>query len=89
MNLFKKNDLVEIKNISPIYGDMLAYIWDIGMRPLFNPLAKLANTVDSDTRSSVKKEWCEIFLEMFSEYVSNYEAKPNSAIEWIVVLEKK
>ncbi|MBT4733219.1 hypothetical protein HOB87_14825 [Candidatus Woesearchaeota archaeon] len=89
IKLIEKNDLVEIKNISPIYGDMLAYIWDIGMRPLFNPLAKLANTVDSDTRSSVKKEWCEIFLEMFSEYVSNYEAKPNSAIEWIVVLEKK
>ena len=38
--IFSKLD-IEIVRQEPIYGGILAKIWDIGMRPIYNPLVKL------------------------------------------------
>lgn len=80
---------VEIVSREPLYGDIMAYIWDIGLRPIFNPLVKLANNVDPKIRQEVKVEWCETIYNLMSDFVENYEPREESAIEWIYVLQKE
>lgn len=72
----------------PIYGGLLAQIWDIGLRPLFNPLTKMASNCPEHIRQEAKKEWNEIFLQLSSQYIRNYCCSMEEAIEWIFVLEK-
>lgn len=79
---------VKIVEEKPIYGDLMAYLWDIGLRPIFNPLAKLANNVDYQIRRDVKKEWCQIFYDLTEHLVINYKANEEDAIEWLFVLSK-
>ena len=40
ITILKGFNNIEIKLVKPIYGDILAIMWDIGLRPLFNPLVK-------------------------------------------------
>ena len=82
----KELELIEEK---PVYGDMLVQIWDIGLRPLFNPLSKMANGLDEQTRREVKKEWVETVYNLAEHYVTNYEAEIDSAVEYLYVLRKK
>ena len=82
-----QNQLKIIKK-EPLYGDIMAYIWDIGLRPLFNPLVKLANNSSAEIRKEVKEEWCNIIFNLFAEFVENYSVKENECIEWIYVLQK-
>ena len=82
-----QNQLKIIKK-EPLYGDIMAYIWDIGLRPLFNPLVKLANNSSTEIRKEVKEEWCNIIFNLFAEFVENYSVKENECIEWIYVLQK-
>lgn len=86
--IFSKLD-IEIVRREPIYGGMLAKIWDIGMRPIYNPLVKLSQNVNPEIRKEVKAEWCEIFMNLFGTYISEYQADEESAIEWLFVLRKK
>jgi SAM-dependent methyltransferase len=86
--IIEKIPNIEIVGIAPVYGDMLAYIWDCGLRPLFNPLSKLANEVSPATRLEAKREWCSILYGMFEEVVEQYEATTDGAIEWIFTLRK-
>ena len=66
----------------------MSIIWDIGLRPLFRPLAKMANSLSDDERVSVKEERNQIFVELFMELLKTYEANDNSAVEHLVILEK-
>ena len=66
----------------------MSIIWDIGLRPLFRPLAKMANSLSDDERVSVKEEWNQTFIELFTEILETYEANDNSTIEHLVILEK-
>lgn len=43
------NEIV-IEEFKPVYGGNIAKIWDIGLRPVFSPLAKMANNIDSNLR---------------------------------------
>lgn len=78
----------KIVSVQPIYGDMMAVIWDIGMRPLFSPLAKMANSLTDNNRTDIKKEWCQIFEDLFGEVLADYQADGKSAVEYCVILEK-
>ena len=66
----------------------MTIIWDIGLRPLFRPLAKMANSLSDDARVSVKEEWNQIFIELFTEILETYEANDKAAVEYLVILEK-
>jgi SAM-dependent methyltransferase len=81
--------VVDIVSREPLYGDIMAYIWDIGLRPIFNPIMKLVGNVDPKIRQEVKVEWCETIYNLMSDFVENYEPTEESAIEWIYVLQKK
>ena len=60
----------------------------LGLRPLFRPLAKMANSLSDDERVSVKEEWNQTFVELFMELLKTYEANDKSAVEYLVILEK-
>ena len=97
MKLYSKDQLLtlledipetRIVDVVPIYGDIMAIIWDIGLRPLFRPLAKMANSLSDDERISVKEEWNQTFVGLFTEFLETYETNDNSAVEYLVILEK-
>jgi SAM-dependent methyltransferase len=72
----------------PVLGTTLAHIWDIGLRPLFNPLVKMANSLDVAKRTEIKEEWCLIFEELLGGFVETYECGPDDAFEFLITLQK-
>ena len=86
--VIKKHTNIEVVQREPLYGDIVAYMWDIGLRPLFNPMIKLINNVDKDIRMEVKKEWCETIYNLTAEFVKNYKPIEKDAIEYIYTLKK-
>ncbi len=88
IKILKNIEGVEIKRIEPIYGGLPVKIWDIGLRPIFNPLVKMANNLSPEKRVKVKEEWNQIFYNMFEHLLTNYEATDDTAVEYLIVLEK-
>ncbi len=41
-----------------------AHLWDIGLRPIAPLLVKMTEATDPATRTAIKREWVELFLEM-------------------------
>lgn len=79
---------LRIDRCEPIYGGALIQIWDIGLRPLFNPLVRLASGVSEELRLSVKQEWCEIFRQAFTDFLEQYAPREEEAVEFLIVLSK-
>ena len=48
----------------------------------------MANSLSDDARVSVKEEWNQIFIELFTEILETYEANDKAAVEYLVILEK-
>ena len=78
-----------VESVKPIYGDIMAMIWDVGLRPLFYPLSKMANNLTLEQRVHIKDEWCQIFMDLFSDLLESYEATDKDAIEYCIILEKE
>jgi len=90
-SLFKANNMyvAETQDILPA---SLAHIWNLGLRPLFPVLNKIASYCTPENRMEIKEEWVEIFKELllpvledpgiFSKdetvYRLQYTLKPNS-----------
>lgn len=89
LKAFENINDVEITTFKPIYGDVVSLMWDIGLRPIFSPLVKMANYLPDDERLKIKLEWCSIFEELLSDFVTNYEPDYDTAMEFLVVLKKK
>jgi hypothetical protein len=87
INVLKSVKGMTIESIEPVYGDLLAKIWDIGLRPLFNPLVKMANNLNEENRNEIKEEWCEIFFDLFEDYLEEYVPQ-NDVFEYTYVLRK-
>lgn len=79
---------LKIKSVRPVYGDVLGMMWDVGLRPLYNPLVKMANQLKGENRNEIKAEWCQILYELFADLISNYQADDKTAIEHLIVFEK-
>ena len=80
---------VEVVRQEPVYGGFVSKLWDIGLRPLFNPLSSLANSCDPEIRLNAKIEWNNTLFDMFSDFVDNYSIDNKDAIEHLFVLKKK
>ena len=87
-NIINKIPDVEVITKESLYGDIMAYIWDIGLRPLFRPIAKLVTNANLDIRNEVKEEWCNTVFNLTAEFVNNYQANEQESIEWLYVLKK-
>jgi hypothetical protein len=79
---------LEILSFSPVYGDIFWRIWDIGLRPIFNPLVRMANNLTIEDRKKVKYDWILIFCELLSHFLDNYTPDEENAFEFNVVLKK-
>ena len=81
---------VEIISKEPVYGGPIMKIWDVGLRPLFKPLSKMANNLDEISRQEIKLDWCETIYDLFNKYISNYsiDFNSNDAVEYIYILKK-
>ena len=77
-----------IVEITPVYGGLPVRMWDIGLRPLFTPLARLANGVPEEVRAEAKAEWCAICEAVLSDYLASYRASDDDAVEHLIVLER-
>ena len=60
---FSQADLV-VEQATPFITSTHARIWDVGLRPLAPMLIKLANAADDRTRTAVKREWVDLFMEL-------------------------
>ena len=52
--------------------EIFLQMWDVGLRPLFRPLVRLANCVDLETRLESKKEICDTIYKISKELIENY-----------------
>jgi hypothetical protein len=89
LRMLKGLDDCHVRTVKPLYGGLPIQMWDIGLRPLFPPLSKLSNGVSDETRLEVKQEWCTILYELLEHYLSKYEAEKETAVEYMIVLEKE
>ncbi len=89
LSIIKQIGNIDIVEYKPVYGGLMAQIWDVGLRPLYNPLVKMANCTSIEQRIEIKKEWNQVLFEMFSEFIKNYRADEKTAIEYLIVLKKK
>lgn len=79
----------QIVEVEPICGDIVGFIDDIGFRPLFQPLVGMANALPSQNKVKVKKQWCDIFFELFQHFIETYQVDKSSAFRYSIVLKKK
>jgi SAM-dependent methyltransferase len=57
---FKQVNLDIVEEI-PFVTATHAHIWDIGLRPIAPMLVKMANALTPQTRSSIKRDWVQLF----------------------------
>lgn len=55
---------LDILKATPFVTRTHAHLWDIGLRPIAPMLIKMAQAIDPQTRSDIKQEWIELFLEL-------------------------
>ena len=79
---------LEVLSYKPLYGDLIALIWDIGFRPLFKPLFEMTNSLTKSKYIQIKREWVDILYSMSKKYISEYRPKRNSAMEYVILLKK-
>ena len=65
-NWLKKNQL-DIVSKNYFLSKKTLEIWDLGLRPISPLLIKMANSFDLDTRSLIKKEWCNNLMPIVKE----------------------
>ena len=87
-NILKSIDGLNIVSYKPLYGDLIALIWDVGFRPLFKPLFEMTTNLNKSKYINIKKEWVEILYKMSKKYISNYKPGNNSAMEYVILLKK-
>ena len=57
---------LEIEDAFPFVTDAHARLWDVGLRPIAPLLVRMANGLSGESRSSVKRDWVELFMELLT-----------------------
>ena len=82
---------LKIVYYKPLYGDLVALLWDIGFRPLFKPLYEMTRKLGKNNYLKIKKEWVDIIFNLSKYYISTYRPrKPFTyeAMEYAILLKK-
>ena len=80
--ILKRTDGLSIVYYKPLYGDLIALLWDIGFRPLFKPLYEMSKSLNKTNYIKIKKQWVNIV---------NYKPqKPffSEAMEYAILIRK-
>lgn len=63
--LFGSDRRVEIAECHDIFPTSIAHIWNVGLRPLFPVLNRMAGAIAMEQRADIKREWVETFADLF------------------------
>ena len=63
--LFHNNGFTTIERKINIFPTAIGAVWNVGLRPIFPVLNKMVQSIDKNTRQSIKEEWVEIFTDLF------------------------
>lgn len=63
--LFEADGRVEIAECHDIFPTAIAQIWNVGLRPLFPVLNRMAGAIAAERRADIKREWVETFADLF------------------------
>ena len=86
--IFKNYKNCKIKSIYPLYDSEIAYIWDVGLRPIIRPLTFMSNNLSLKNRSISKRLMIERWNEIFGKYLKNYIPNKKKTVEWFFEIEK-
>jgi hypothetical protein len=83
--ILKSNKDLQIISYKPLYGGIIGNMWDIGLRPLFKPLAELIKNTKINKLSKIKKEWVNILYELTSYFMINYKPNKKNIMEYTIL----
>lgn len=74
-----ENSEFTIEKIVPTFPDnSFVHIWNIGLRPISHLLIRMTESLSNEDKKSIKKEWVEIFYELFKPLLNN---KPSLSLD--------
>lgn len=86
--LFGRNERVEIVGCRDIFPSAIAQIWNVGLRPLFPVLNRMADAIAAERRPDIKREWVEIFADLFEPVLRDPGALmptgPSARLQFII-----
>ena len=87
--MLKQNfEIVDVKNVYP--NKLIMDIWNIGTRPISHLLIQMSEAMSSEERIRIKKEWVDIFFELFKPLLNlNTQYPPEESPYLLFVLKKK
>jgi hypothetical protein len=88
-DFFKDQDNVTIIDIIPIYDNSILKIWDIGLRPIFEPLNLMSSKISKKDRINAKKMMVNTFYNIFANFMKKYSCRKNDAVEYLFIIKKK
>ena len=57
-----------VEEATPFITRTHAQIWDVGLRPIAPMLVRMANALNPETRSSVKRDWVDLFRALLAPF---------------------
>jgi hypothetical protein len=64
-------------------------IWNIGMRPISHLLIQMSEAMSSEERIKIKKEWVDIFFELFKPLLNLSTQYPLEESPYLLFVLKK
>ena len=55
---------LQIVDVAPVATKTHAHLWDVGLRPIAPLLVRMAKGLSSSDRSSIKRDWVDLFVEL-------------------------
>lgn len=71
--------IVEKKDIFP---PSITHFWNLGLRPIFPILNKMASNITYETRKDIKEEWVEVFTELLYPILKDPYSFSNDKLEY-------
>ena len=78
-------EIVEVQNIYP--EKFVIDIWNIGLRPISHLLIQMVTKMSLEERKKIKKEWVEIFFELFKPLLNlntNYSFEKSPYLLFVI-----
>ncbi len=86
--MLKQNfEIVDIRNVYP--NKLVMDIWNIGMRPISHLLIQMSEAMSSEERIKIKKEWVDIFFELFKPLLNLSTQYPLEESPYLLFVLKK
>jgi SAM-dependent methyltransferase len=75
--IFAANGVADVEEERDIFPATIAHTWNIGLRPLFPVLNRMAAELRADSRQSIKEEWVEVWTELLLPLLTEPGEFPN------------